>query len=195
MRNTINTCYYNRRKKTVSCGGFFKHFVTNQKNQRRKRIEKRNQRQELRKKGKLMLTSENHNIYYGLNTATGNNSYQSDLCPELTKMRTEFLNQLAEANREKIEKATQLQKESPRWFVERKKQLTASRFGRIYKLQNKTPSGATIAEMINPSFRVNIYTEYGNSREPTAIEEVERKLRIEIKKSGLVVIDENFPFQ
>ncbi|KAF2885097.1 hypothetical protein ILUMI_21100 [Ignelater luminosus] len=40
-------------------------------------------------------------------------SYQSDLCPELIEMRkTEFLNQLTEANRDKIEKVTQLQKES-----------------------------------------------------------------------------------
>ncbi|KAF2893090.1 hypothetical protein ILUMI_13075 [Ignelater luminosus] len=59
--------------------------------------------------------------------ATGSDSYQSDLCPELIELRkTEFLNQLAEANREEIEKATQLQKEYPRWFVEKRKQLTAS---------------------------------------------------------------------
>ncbi|KAF2880857.1 hypothetical protein ILUMI_25312 [Ignelater luminosus] len=104
----------------VSWGSLLKH-LTNQKNQRRKRIERRNQRQELRKKTKLTLTSESHNIHYGPNAVTGSDSYQSDLCPELIEMRkTEFLSQSAEANREEIEKATQLQKESPRWFVEKK---------------------------------------------------------------------------
>ncbi|KAF2885477.1 hypothetical protein ILUMI_20705 [Ignelater luminosus] len=73
MWDTINMYYYNRRK----------------------RIERRNPRQELRKKEKLTLTSKRHNIYYGLNAATG-----------VTAIK------LAEANSEKIKKATQLQKES-----------------------------------------------------------------------------------
>ncbi|KAF2882251.1 hypothetical protein ILUMI_23919 [Ignelater luminosus] len=90
--------------------------------------------------------------------------------------KAKFLNQLAETNREKIEKETQLQKESPRWFVERRKRLTASKFGRICKLENKTPRGAA-----------------GNSREPLAIEEVDRKLRVEIKRSGLI-IEKDFRF-
>ncbi|KAF2897111.1 hypothetical protein ILUMI_09066 [Ignelater luminosus] len=117
-------------------------------------IQRRNQRQELRKKTKLTLTSESHSIHLGPNAATGSDSYQSDLCPELIELRkTEFLNQLAEANRKEIERAAQLQKESPRWFVERRERLIASKFRRICKLQNKTPRGAAVAEMINPSFR------------------------------------------
>lgn len=174
-------------------GRFTANFIERQKDQREKRTKRRLLQQRRQKKIKIM-ENDNDNVNYGPNAATGDDTYQSDICTELIEIRkADFLNQLAKNDRQEIEQATQLQRESPRWFLERRKRLTASNFGRICKLQEKTPRGATVSQMISSSFKGNIHTEYGITREPLAVQAIEEQMSITIKKSGLL-IDKEFPF-
>lgn len=179
--------------KTV--GDFTTRFIDKRKREtshvQKNRLSQNQQRIKMRK---IQREVDNGSTHYGPNAATGVDTYQSDLCPELIEIRkSEFLNKLSEVDKTEIEEATRSQNNSPRWFVERRKRITASNFGKISKLLEKTPRDATVKNIMYPSFKGNVHTEYGNACEPIAIESVEKKLCIKIKRSGLL-IDNDYPY-
>ncbi|KAK4885390.1 hypothetical protein RN001_001661 [Aquatica leii] len=97
-------------------------------------------------------------------------SITSDLCQEEYEMKaTEFLNDLQNVDKKKIETGTLTQSKSDVWKVERKKRLTASNFGKVCKLRKTTCTSKT------------------------AREEFEKIYKLKVVKCGLM-IDEEMPF-
>ncbi|KAK4882827.1 hypothetical protein RN001_006146 [Aquatica leii] len=118
----------------------------------------------------------------------------SDLCQEEYEMKaTEFLNDLQNFYKKKIETGTLTQSKSDVWKVERKKRLTASNFGKVCKLRKTTCTSKTVSFLLYNLFRGNIYTNFGIDSESKAIEEFEKIYKLEVVKCGLM-IDEEMPF-
>lgn len=79
------------------------------------------------------------------------------------------------------------QRDSSLWFSERRKRLTASNFGRIYKLLPKTDKMNVAKEILNSKFTGNIYTQYGIENEPKAIEAFASMINKKIESCGLFI--------
>lgn len=94
---------------------------------------------------------------------------------------------------EKMSLLTVNQKNDCLWHKERKKRLTASNFGRIYKLLESTDKNKVAKDILFSSFTGNVYTKYGIDNEQTAIRDFEIVLKKSVTACGLFV-DENYPF-
>ncbi|XP_076257147.1 uncharacterized protein LOC143194338 isoform X1 [Rhynchophorus ferrugineus] len=103
-----------------------------------------------------------------------------------------FLKEL-ERDIDKIEESTRGQKNDEVWFCQRRKRLTASNFGRIYKLLDKTNRANTVKSLLYSTFKGTAATRYGQDNEDEAIELFELITGKVVAKSGLV-IHKDYPF-
>lgn len=92
-----------------------------------------------------------------------------------------------------IEALTIDQRNADLWFTERKKRLTASNFGRIFKLLDKTNRKNVVKDLLYSTFKGNIYTEYGQQNESNALLYFEQVTGKKVQKCGLV-IHKDYPF-
>lgn len=111
---------------------------------------------------------------------------------DVDEKQTAFLEELAK-DAAVIEQITKNQKNSEVWMLERKKRLTASNFGRIVKLLDKTNRTNVVKDLLYSTFKGNVYTEYGQENEPTAIRLFEQITGKKVAKSGLVV-HKSYPY-
>lgn len=94
---------------------------------------------------------------------------------------------------ERISKLTVNQSDDPLWYEERKIRLTASNFGRIFKLLDKTDRGNVVSDLLHSNFNGNIYTRYGNENERNAIRDFEKLAGRTVVSCGLF-IHQDYPF-
>ncbi|KAI5634997.1 herpesvirus alkaline exonuclease domain-containing protein [Phthorimaea operculella] len=76
---------------------------------------------------------------------------------------------------EKIERDTRGQGDNHLWLTERRKRLTAFKFGKICKMRKNTSSLSAIKEILYSNFKGNLATRYGKEHEAEAISEFTRK--------------------
>lgn len=97
----------------------------------------------------------------------------------------------AKAIRE-IEESTRQQAQSPRWFDEKQKRMTASKFGEICKATERKDLDALAKSIIFPaSLKRAKACLHGIRYESVAIEEFERQCASVVEKSGLWVLAEH----
>ncbi|KAJ8921167.1 hypothetical protein NQ315_013639 [Exocentrus adspersus] len=94
---------------------------------------------------------------------------------------------------ERISKLTAEQSNSPLWYEERKIRLTASNFGRIFKLLDKTDRNIIVNDLLHSNFTGNTFTKYGNDNEINAIKDFEKVLGQCVISCGLF-IHQDYPF-
>lgn len=101
-------------------------------------------------------------------------------------MKDTFLNNL-NTDLTIIEQNTIEQSSSSLWHSERRKRLTASKFGRIFKLRDSTNRTKIIKELLIGSFSGNKYTNYGIDNEPRALAEFSKYMEKAIFPCGLKI--------
>lgn len=92
-----------------------------------------------------------------------------------------------------MERTTRSQAKSEVWHAERKHRLTASKFGKICKMESNTSCKLVVYDFLYSSLPENNAIEYGVTMEPRAKLAFEELYDVEIKPVGLCV-DENVPF-
>ncbi|KAJ8984108.1 hypothetical protein NQ317_017317 [Molorchus minor] len=92
-----------------------------------------------------------------------------------------------------IARLTVNQRAEPLWFEERRKRLTASNFGKVFKLLDKTDRKNLVNQITNSTFVGNMYTKYGNENEKNAIKDFENLLGVCVVNCGLF-IHQDYPF-
>ncbi|XP_050063336.1 uncharacterized protein LOC126552669, partial [Aphis gossypii] len=100
---------------------------------------------------------------------------------------------LSEYQVKTLEIRTKRQNQCEEWYIERKKRLTASIFGKICKLREKTSRVKTVNDILFGTFTGNAATRYGIANEVVAKEQLEERLKKKILPSGLIV-DIKLPF-
>lgn len=89
---------------------------------------------------------------------------------------------------EKLEKNTQDQAQSQLWYIERRKRLTASKFGKICKMRQNTSCKNTVHELLYGQVSNKIKSiEYGRTMEPLAKLKFEKLYDLKINSVGLCV--------
>lgn len=88
---------------------------------------------------------------------------------------------------EKLYLITINQRDDPLWYQERRKRLTASNFGRIFKLLDSTDKTKVAKDILFSKFTGNIYTKYGSENEINAIKDFEKLLGKKVTPCGLFV--------
>lgn len=111
---------------------------------------------------------------------------------DLDEKQNIFLEELAK-DVAAIEQITKDQRNNEIWMLERRKRLTASNFGRIVKLLDKTNRANVVKDLLYSTFKGNIYTEYGQQNEHIAIRCFEQITGKKVEKSGLVV-HKSYPY-
>lgn len=141
------------------------------------------------KKRKRIKKSEEPDNDYGLNVISEENNFDEEIC---NKKKENFLRQLRH-KWEEIPELTKHQRNSSLWFEERRKRLTASHFGRRYKLRQATDKAKVAKDLLKPTFLGNISTQYGIEHEPIAIETFQEYTNKKIEICGLLISAE-FPY-
>nr|XP_050041498.1 uncharacterized protein LOC126538819 [Dermacentor andersoni] len=103
-----------------------------------------------------------------------------------TQGRDTFLETLELSQEQREERDTRGQAESPVWFQERRKSLTASSFGRVCKMREHTSCEKTIRALLYNS----AYTDamrFGRQHKALAVQELEEHLGVQVQKSSLFV--------
>ncbi|XP_060846320.1 uncharacterized protein LOC132925982 [Rhopalosiphum padi] len=100
---------------------------------------------------------------------------------------------LSESQIKILEMRTRRQHQCEEWCIERKKRLTASIFGKVCKMRDKTSHAKTVNDILFGTFTGNAATRYGIANEVIAKEQLEDLLKTKIQSAGLVV-DKNIPF-
>lgn len=110
----------------------------------------------------IMRTKYKPDQDYGLAEPLDNNLSVENL----SKKKTEFLQQLMEVNRVQIEMLTREQSLNQTWVTERKKRLTASKFGEICKMRANTSCKNKVHSMLYKPQNVCKQIRYGIEMEP-----------------------------
>nr|CAD7196810.1 unnamed protein product [Timema douglasi] len=100
---------------------------------------------------------------------------------------------LREDERKKIERFTILQRNNGEWLEERRKRITASRFGTVCKRRPHTGCEKLVQEMLYSKGLSTTSMEYGVKYEERALQEVEAAKGLKVNNCGLFV-DESLPF-
>ncbi|KAL4103976.1 hypothetical protein QTP88_019289 [Uroleucon formosanum] len=100
---------------------------------------------------------------------------------------------LSESQIKILEMRTRRQHQCEEWCIERKKRLTASIFGKVCKMRDKTSRAKTVNDILFGTFTGNAATRDGIANEVIAKEQPEDLLKIKIQSAGLIV-DKNIPF-
>lgn len=113
---------------------------------------------------------------------------------EFEVKKTEFISSitLSEDSKKKLELETRNQSNNQKWFVERRKRLTASNFGKICKMRPYTSCKISVHDIIYGSVTTHA-TEYGKITEQIAVQALQEKINKTIKKCGLF-IDRTIPY-
>ena len=111
------------------------------------------------------------------------------------KAEIEFLEALRKSPIEtaEIQIATRPQQNSDNWYIERRKRLTASKFGEVCKIRETTSCRIMVSNIIYSRDFFSTACQYGTDNEAAAKESVERIIDKTIRSCGLF-IDEKFPF-
>ncbi|KAJ8964211.1 hypothetical protein NQ314_005040 [Rhamnusium bicolor] len=114
---------------------------------------------------------------------------------DIETKKQNFLKRLEKTPEEidNICKLTVNQRDDPLWYEERRKRLTASNFGRIYKLLDTTDRKTVVKDLLHSNFTGNVYTRYGNDNELKAIKDFEKILGQCVVSCGLF-IHQDYPF-
>ncbi|KAG8196027.1 hypothetical protein JTE90_028997 [Oedothorax gibbosus] len=94
--------------------------------------------------------------------------------------------QVTAERRDKIEKETRLQRDSPTWLHERRKRLTASHFGSVCIRLAHTSCKNLVKAILYSNFD-NRALRYGREHEKDAIRELETNFDIKVSECGLFV--------
>lgn len=113
---------------------------------------------------------------------------------EFEVKKTEFISSitLSEDSKKKLELETRNQSNNQKWFVERRKRLTTSNFGKICKMRPYTSCKISVHDIIYGSVTTHA-TEYGKIIEQIAVQALQEKINKTIKKCGLF-IDRTIPY-
>ncbi|XP_022177422.1 uncharacterized protein LOC111038574 [Myzus persicae] len=113
---------------------------------------------------------------------------------DLTNMKLNFINEIKNMDREQLEKNTRDQAKSQLWYTERRKRLTASKFGKICKMRQNTSCKNTVHELLYGQTNHKIKAiEYGRVMESVAKVKFEELFNLKIKSVGLC-IDVEVPY-
>lgn len=112
---------------------------------------------------------------------------------EYTSLKNKFLEELnvSEEKAKQIFENTVAQRSCDEWYMERRKRLTASNFGKIYKLRATTNKNKVANDIAHSTFFGNKSTKYGVENERCAISELAVALESDIRESGLFVDTQN----
>ncbi|CAG9765886.1 unnamed protein product [Ceutorhynchus assimilis] len=151
-----------------------------------------NSRTKVRPKKRKLFTVQEADAEYGLEASKPKIEIEST---EMEKLKDQYLEELRIASSEEVFSSTINQSLSQAWFLERRKRLTASNFGRICNLRATTDKQKVAKSILSPTFQGNRYTEYGiaNANELKAIAQLEQMVFTKINKSGLFV-SKDYPF-
>ncbi|XP_031353734.1 uncharacterized protein LOC116178384 [Photinus pyralis] len=136
------------------------------------------------------------------NDRTSNNKDYGDSCkkPDLNLEDYElakqiFLENLHKSDHEieKIERATQTQESCSLWYIERRKRLTASKFGDVCRRREYTSCKVLVDSIIYSKHFFSQACDYGKRNEKNAREAVEQVVGAKIQPCGLF-IDSSHPF-
>lgn len=101
---------------------------------------------------------------------------------------------LDDNQRRELQEKTKDQRECQLWKDERRKRLTASNFGRVFKARSNNTKLRLIKEILHGDDISNVPSiKYGIQNESVAIKLYERRTNLSVSKSGLVV-HKDFPF-
>lgn len=125
----------------------------------------------------------------------GPNCEKPDMTPEeYERAKQEFLTSIRLTKKEiiQIEENTRQQYNSTLWLDTRKKILTASHFANICKRRPTTRCGALVKSILLDNFINSPAVQWGKDHEAKAIEELQNKLKIDVKHCGLFISEEFF---
>ncbi|XP_050306168.1 uncharacterized protein LOC126743213 isoform X2 [Anthonomus grandis grandis] len=121
------------------------------------------------------------------------NSIQPDMEENLfEEKKKEFLEELEKNENEikDLEISTRGQGGNPKWYQERSLRLTASNFGNICKMLEKTNCKNKVKAILYSKFRGNKHTKYGTEKEPFAIQQFEETYNLKVEMCGLFIDSE-----
>ncbi|VDI39695.1 Hypothetical predicted protein [Mytilus galloprovincialis] len=119
---------------------------------------------------------------------------------ELEEKKTIFMKKnynLELSHIKEIEKHTKLQLTSASWMNERKKRLTASNFGLVYKRNPKIPVTPLVNSLLYSTFKGNKATRFGLREERVTIQEYiqqKAKQKVKLKVENMGLVDEEVQF-
>lgn len=105
----------------------------------------------------------------------------------LEKKKNEFLISLKNENIQAIEKNTRDQNDSEEWYQERKKRLTASKFGQICKMRANTSCKNAVYSIIYATDVRSKSMQYGRDTELIARQKAEEIIGEKVEICGLIV--------
>lgn len=100
---------------------------------------------------------------------------------------------LSNVNRFKIEKLTRNQSHSQLWYTERRKRLTASKFGEVCKMRDFTSCKIKVHGMLYKPHVMCKSIAYGIEMEPLARANFEALFQVSVQLCGLF-IDPEYPY-
>lgn len=112
---------------------------------------------------------------------------------ELTKKKQIFLDNLFKVDRNELEYKTRQQNRCQEWFAERKKRLTASKFGDICKMRRNTSCKIRVHNMLYKLPITCKELNYGIEFEPLARIQFQELYRMNVKLCGLF-LDKTYPY-
>ncbi|CAI6371889.1 unnamed protein product [Macrosiphum euphorbiae] len=113
---------------------------------------------------------------------------------QIEEYKREYLDKLSLSKSEiKMLEIRTRQHQCEEWYIERKKRLTASIFGKVCKMRDKTSRAKTVENILFGTFTGNAATRYGIANEIIAKEQLEDLLKQKILPVGLMV-DNSMPF-
>ncbi|XP_060855780.1 uncharacterized protein LOC132950906 [Metopolophium dirhodum] len=182
---SFNSKQYLRKihKKISNCspGKFGKRFIKNYERIRTNTLKRRQLFPEARKT--KIICTDGPDADYGLAEPLTNQYSPQDF----EKKKKEFLTSLENADIKKIEDDTRNQSESEKWYYERKKRITASRFGQVCKMRSSTSCKNTVYNILYAGNVQSKYLQYGRDTEPIARKKAECIIGEKIQICGLIV--------
>lgn len=112
---------------------------------------------------------------------------------DLEKKKKAFLISLENENLQNIEINTRNQNDSEKWYNERKKRLTASKFGQVCKMRANTSCKNVVYSILYSTNVQSKSIQYGHDTEFIAREEAEKIIGEKIQRCGLIV-DPDVPY-
>lgn len=106
---------------------------------------------------------------------------------DFEKEKKKFLTSLENVDVKKIEEDTRNQSDSEKWYYERKKRITASRFGQVCKMRSNTSCKNTVYNILYAGNVQSKYLQYGRDTEPIARKKAECIIGEKIQICGLIV--------
>ncbi|KAL4101121.1 hypothetical protein QTP88_021141 [Uroleucon formosanum] len=170
-------------KKIAKCspGKFGKIVITNNERIRGNTL-KRRQLFPLARKTKT-IRSDGPDADYGLAEPLANQYSPQNF----ENKKKEFLISLEKANIKKIEEDTRNQSESDKWYYERKKRITASRFGQVCKMRSNTSCKNIVYNILYAGNVKSKSLQYGRDTEHIARKKAECIIGKKVQMCGLIV--------